>query len=84
MSSVPLWLKILRKNNHRDTENTEVAQRRVDPVTFRAKPVSDITRLYVHDKHNTELLQRAIAVDALPDSWKHYFQEQLGQTIQNL
>ncbi len=45
--------------------------------------VSDITRLYVHDKHNTELLQRAIAVDALPDSWKDYFQQQLGQTIQN-
>ncbi len=46
--------------------------------------VSDITRLYVHDKHNTELLQRAMAVDALPDSWKDYFQQQLRQTIQNL
>jgi MOSC domain-containing protein YiiM len=39
--------------------------------------VSDITRLYVHDKHNTELLQRAIAVDALSESWKSYFQHQL-------
>src|SRR5689334_2913425 len=33
--SVPLWLRIVRKNNHRDTENTEVAQRN---QTFRAKP----------------------------------------------
>ncbi len=46
--------------------------------------VSDITRLYVHDKHNTELLQRAMAVDALPDSWKDYFQQQLRQPIQNV
>lgn len=39
--------------------------------------VSDITRLYVHDKHNVELLQRAIALDALSESWKNYFREQL-------
>jgi len=25
--SVPLWLRLLRENNHRDTEDTEVAQR---------------------------------------------------------
>src|SRR5215208_7476200 len=36
--SVPLWFIIAQKNNHRDTEHTEVAQRRSRIETFRAKP----------------------------------------------
>jgi MOSC domain-containing protein YiiM len=39
--------------------------------------VSDVTRLYTRDKRNTELLRRAIRVEALPESWKGYFQHQL-------
>ncbi|HET6889594.1 MAG TPA: MOSC domain-containing protein [Pyrinomonadaceae bacterium] len=39
--------------------------------------VSDITRLYVRDKHNTELLRRVLEVEALPASWRDYFQHQL-------
>ena len=39
--------------------------------------VSDVTRLYTRDKHNTELLRRAIQVEALPESWKSYFSNQL-------
>ena len=39
--------------------------------------VSDITRLYVRDKHNVELLRRAVEVEALPESWRGYFQNQL-------
>lgn len=39
--------------------------------------VSDITRLYVRDKHNTDLLRRAVEVEALPKSWRDYFQHQL-------
>jgi MOSC domain-containing protein YiiM len=41
--------------------------------------VSDVTRLYTREKHNTELLRRAIRVEALPESWKGYFQHQLGK-----
>ena len=33
-----MWLRIVRKNNHRDTENTEVAQRKKSENDFRAKP----------------------------------------------
>src|SRR5215208_1488133 len=33
---------LLRKNNHRDTEHTEVAQRRSRIETFRAKPVQPL------------------------------------------
>ena len=39
--------------------------------------VSDITRLYTREKHNTELLRRAIQVEALPESWRTYFQDRL-------
>lgn len=39
--------------------------------------VSDITRLYVHDRHNMELLRRAAEVEVLPESWRNYFQHQL-------
>ena len=39
--------------------------------------VSDVTRLYTREKHNAELLRRAIEVEALPESWRDYFQDHL-------
>jgi MOSC domain-containing protein YiiM len=39
--------------------------------------VTDIVRLYVNDKTNVELLQRAVQVEALPEGWRSYFMEQL-------
>jgi MOSC domain-containing protein YiiM len=38
--------------------------------------VIDVTRLYVGDK-NIDLLRRAIGTEALPESWRSYFQHQL-------
>jgi MOSC domain-containing protein YiiM len=39
--------------------------------------VSDVTRLYTVEKSNAALLRRAIEVEALPESWRSYFQEHL-------
>jgi MOSC domain-containing protein YiiM len=39
--------------------------------------VSDVTQLYTREKHNTELLRRAIEVEALPESWRSYFHHRL-------
>jgi len=39
--------------------------------------VSDVTALYTHEKHNIGLLRRAIEIEALPESWKSYFQHRL-------
>jgi len=39
--------------------------------------VSDITRLYIREKDNAELLRRLFVVEALPDNWKNYFQHRL-------
>ena len=45
-----------------------------------AVPVSEITRLYVAKRYSLEdarSIQRALQVEALPESWKDYFRERL-------
>lgn len=39
--------------------------------------VADITQLYTREKNDPELLQRATQLEALPESWRDYFQEQV-------
>jgi MOSC domain-containing protein YiiM len=39
--------------------------------------VTDITRLYAREKHNAQLLRSAIAVEALPEGWRTYFEDRL-------
>ncbi len=43
--------------------------------------VADITRLYAFEKEDLKSLRRAIKVEALPESWKGYFQHQLEKQI---
>lgn len=53
-------------------------------VVKQAEPsvrVSDVTRLYVSEKRNAQLLRRAIEAEALPESWKDYFRRQLEQLV---
>ncbi len=42
-----------------------------------ALKIDDITQLYVHDKHNVDLLRRAVSEEALSESWKDYFRREL-------
>jgi len=39
--------------------------------------ISDVTRLYTREKRSAALLRRAIEVEALPQSWRSYFQDHL-------
>ncbi len=39
--------------------------------------VADITQLYVREQNNPELLHRAAQLEALPESWRDYFHEQI-------
>jgi MOSC domain-containing protein YiiM len=41
--------------------------------------VADITRLYARDKNDFETMRRAIAVEALPESWRDHFRQQLAR-----
>jgi MOSC domain-containing protein YiiM len=43
--------------------------------------VADITRLYAFEKDDVQGLRRAIAVEALPENWKGYFQHQLEKQV---
>jgi MOSC domain-containing protein YiiM len=43
--------------------------------------VSDITLLYTREKHNVGLLRRAMEVEALPESWKSYFQHHIEKLV---
>jgi len=48
-----------------------------------AVPVSAITQLYIAKSYSTEdlsLTRRALAIAALPESWKEYFRERLQMT----
>jgi MOSC domain-containing protein YiiM len=39
--------------------------------------VADIVRLYRKDKYNLDLIRRVVAVEALPEEWREYFQERI-------
>lgn len=41
--------------------------------------VEDITRLYAFEKDDVKTLRRVVKLEALPDSWRQYFQEQLDK-----
>jgi MOSC domain-containing protein YiiM len=41
--------------------------------------VADITRLYAEDKDDVETMHRAIALEALPESWRNHFRKQLAK-----
>jgi MOSC domain-containing protein YiiM len=40
--------------------------------------VADITRLYARDRDDFETMRRAVAVEALPEKWRHHFARQLA------
>ena len=44
--------------------------------------VVDVTRLYSSERENVELMRRAIATEALPDSWREYFLKRIGNLDQ--
>lgn len=46
--------------------------------------VNQIVQLYTREKHNIGLLRRAIATEALPESWKSYFQHRLEKLTAHL
>jgi MOSC domain-containing protein YiiM len=43
--------------------------------------IADVTRLYTTDKTNEALLRRAVSVDALPESWRGRFEQQLKKLL---
>lgn len=66
------YLAVLREGEVARGNPVEFAGRDEHGVT-----VADIASLYARDMDNADLLRRAVAVPALPESWKEYFRERL-------
>ena len=41
--------------------------------------MADIVQLYVADKTDSELLRRAVQLEALPANWRDYFAQRLKE-----
>jgi MOSC domain-containing protein YiiM len=42
-------------------------------------PVAEITRVYASDRDDRATIERLVALDALPDDWRSYFEKQLAR-----
>jgi MOSC domain-containing protein YiiM len=67
-----LYLSVLREGMIQAGDTFELLHRDEWEVT-----VADITRLYAFERDDLATLQRAIAVEALPESWRSYFEHQI-------
>ena len=45
----------------------------------KAITIAELNRLYVDDRYDRELLEKAIASMDLPKAWQHYYEERLAQ-----
>lgn len=68
------YLSVLEEGEVAVGDEFQLIRRNEPSVT-----VNDVVRLYSRDKTNRDLLQRAIAVEALPESWRSYFQDRLAK-----
>ena len=66
------YFAVLREGEVGACDQIELIERSQGSVS-----VNQIVQLYAREKHNTGLLRRAIATEALPESWKSYFQHRL-------
>ena len=56
-------------------DSFQVVTRGEDAVT-----IAEMNKLYIHDKYNRELLQKAIGTSALPEDWREYFTARMQRT----
>lgn len=44
--------------------------------------IAEMNRLFVEEKYNRPLLEKAIATPALPDDWREYLAKRLPATLE--
>jgi MOSC domain-containing protein YiiM len=62
------YFSVLKEGETGAGDQIELLEKNDSGVT-----VLEVTRLYSSDKENVDLMRRAIATEALPDSWREYF-----------
>ncbi|OKH45263.1 MOSC domain-containing protein [Calothrix sp. HK-06] len=65
------YFRVLQEGEVEVGDILELVSRNNNNIT-----VADITQLYVREQDNPELLHRAAQLEALPKSWRDYFQQQ--------
>jgi MOSC domain-containing protein YiiM len=65
------YFRVLQEGEVGVGDTLELVSRDSNNIT-----VADITQLYVREQNNPELLHRAAQLEALPENWRDYFQEQ--------
>jgi MOSC domain-containing protein YiiM len=66
------YLAVIREGEVQNGDPIEFIEKQETGVT-----ITDIVNLYTVDSRNQELLRRATALSALPQSWKDYFRKRL-------
>ena len=66
------YFSVLTEGEVSAGDEIELISRDANNVT-----IADITRLYVSERDNLDLLYRAVEVEALPGGWRDYFQHQI-------
>ena len=67
------YFSVQRESEVEAGDEIELIERDPNDVT-----VADITRLYAHARSDIEMMRRAIALEALPQSWRDHFRKQLN------
>ncbi|PZO37913.1 MAG: MOSC domain-containing protein [Pseudanabaena frigida] len=65
------YFSVLQEGEVGTGDTLELVSRDENHIT-----VADITQLYTREQNNPELLHRAAQLEALPASWRDYFQQQ--------
>jgi MOSC domain-containing protein YiiM len=66
------YFRVLQEGEVVAGDTLELVSRDTNNIT-----VADITQLYTREKNDPALLHRATQLEALPESWRDYFQEQI-------
>jgi len=66
------YFAVAQEGTLRAGDPIDVVSRQANSLT-----VADITRLYAFDRGDHEALQQAVELEALPESWRSYFADQL-------
>jgi len=71
------YFSVLKEGDVGAGDEIELLERNASGVR-----VVDVTRLYSSERENIDLMQRAIATEALPESWRAYFLKHIGNLEQ--
>ena len=71
------YFSVLKEGEIGTGDEVELLERNASGVR-----VVDVTRLYSSERENVELMRRAIATEALPDSWREYFLKRIANLDQ--